>query len=107
MNKDYAADNTDKIATYVHNLFKPEDPILADIRQRATQAGLPSIHVGRMDGLHLEVLKQLRLELLLDTQVFAYFAAWALKENSTLLSTNPSMPKSLVKLSRKQKFHNR
>jgi caffeoyl-CoA O-methyltransferase len=56
MNKDYAAESTDKIANYVHDLFKPEDQLLVDVRRRATQAGLPSIHVGRMDGLHLEVL---------------------------------------------------
>jgi caffeoyl-CoA O-methyltransferase len=36
--------------------FQPEDPILAEIRERSARAGLPTIAVGRMDGLHLEVL---------------------------------------------------
>jgi caffeoyl-CoA O-methyltransferase len=56
MNKDYAAENVDKITRYVDELFKPEDETLAEIRGRAEAAGLPAIHVGRMDGLHLEVL---------------------------------------------------
>jgi caffeoyl-CoA O-methyltransferase len=41
---------------YVDNIFHPEDKVLRDIRMRAAQAGLPDIHVGYMDGLHLEVL---------------------------------------------------
>lgn len=44
------------IAQYVTELLQPEDAILAEIRQRATTAGLPDIHVSALDGLHLEVL---------------------------------------------------
>jgi caffeoyl-CoA O-methyltransferase len=45
-----------KIVQYVENTFSPEDPILKELRHRAELAGLPPIHVGKMDGLHLEVL---------------------------------------------------
>lgn len=45
-----------KLTPYALRLFKPEDSILAEIRTRSTAAGLPIIHVGAMDGLHLEVL---------------------------------------------------
>jgi caffeoyl-CoA O-methyltransferase len=47
---------TDAIETYVEKTFQPEDEILVSIRERAAKAGLPDIHIGRMDGLHLEVL---------------------------------------------------
>ena len=56
MDKSYAAAAQDKITHYVTDLFKPEDPLLTDVRKTAATAGLPDIHVGRMDGLHLEVL---------------------------------------------------
>ena len=36
--------------------FHPEDDILREIRERSVAAGLPSIAVGRMDGLHLEII---------------------------------------------------
>ncbi|MBM3381173.1 MAG: O-methyltransferase [Betaproteobacteria bacterium] len=45
-----------ELAQYAHDCFQPEDLILAEIRERAVQEKLPNIHVGRMDGLHLEVL---------------------------------------------------
>lgn len=44
------------LARYAAETFQPEDRLLADIRRRAEAAGLPPIHVGAMDGLHLEVL---------------------------------------------------
>lgn len=56
MNKDFAIAAQDKISDYVQRVFQPEDSFLADVRKRAEAAGLPPIHVGRMDGLHLEVL---------------------------------------------------
>lgn len=56
MNKDFSAAPEEKIAEYVLKVFKPEDPLLADVRKRAEAAAIPSIHVGKMDGLHLEVL---------------------------------------------------
>lgn len=43
-------------AEYVLATFKPEDALLADTRRRAAAAGLPPIHVGPFDGLHLEVI---------------------------------------------------
>lgn len=45
-----------ELAEYAIKCFQPEDDILAEIRIRAAQEKLPNIHVGRMDGLHLEVL---------------------------------------------------
>ena len=44
------------IASWVERLFAPTDAVLADVRRRAVAAGLPPIHVGPMDGLHLEVI---------------------------------------------------
>jgi len=46
----------EKIQNYVTHVFAPEDPLLAEIRERSAREGLPQIHVGPMDGLHLEVL---------------------------------------------------
>src|SRR4051812_13983856 len=48
--------NDPKIFKYVENVFRPEDRVLAEIRQRSDQNGLPAIQVGSMDGLHLEIL---------------------------------------------------
>ena len=44
------------LARWTERTFHPEDDVLAEIRARAAAAGLPAIAVGRMDGLHLEVL---------------------------------------------------
>ena len=44
------------IAAWAEETFRPEDPVLREIRERSLAAGLPAIAVGRMDGLHLEVL---------------------------------------------------
>jgi caffeoyl-CoA O-methyltransferase len=44
------------LARWAEQVFAPEDPVLREIRERAAAAGLPPIQVGRMDGLHLEVL---------------------------------------------------
>ncbi|MGH7739832.1 MAG: O-methyltransferase, partial [bacterium] len=41
---------------YVLETFHPEDSVLLEIRDRAAREGLPNIHVGPMDGLHLEVI---------------------------------------------------
>jgi caffeoyl-CoA O-methyltransferase len=41
---------------WAERVFAPEDDVLAEIRARSVAAGLPPIAVGRMDGLHLEVL---------------------------------------------------
>jgi caffeoyl-CoA O-methyltransferase len=43
------------IASYVEKVFRPEDPVLVEIRERSARAGLPEIQVGRLDGLLLEV----------------------------------------------------
>lgn len=55
MSKSYSH-NSPELEEYVERVFHPEDPILKEIRERAARAGLPDIHVGKMDGLHLEVL---------------------------------------------------
>jgi predicted O-methyltransferase YrrM len=44
------------LAQWAEEVYSPEDEILAEIRARSDAAGLPPIQVGRMDGLHLEVL---------------------------------------------------
>lgn len=45
-----------KVVHYVEEVFQPEDAILRVARERAEKNGLPTIQVGKMDGLHLEVL---------------------------------------------------
>lgn len=45
-----------RIAPYVESLLAPEDEVLAEIRERSTREGLPTIAVGPFDGRHLEVL---------------------------------------------------
>lgn len=44
------------IADYVERTFRPEDAALRAARERSAAAGLPLIHVGAMDALHLEVV---------------------------------------------------
>ena len=44
------------IEDYTIETFHPEDKVLLEIRKRAEKEGLPDIHVGPMDGLHLEVI---------------------------------------------------
>ena len=44
------------LAAWAESVYRPEDEELRALRERADDAGLPPIHVGRMDGLHLEVL---------------------------------------------------
>ena len=58
MNKSFG--NSDpKLEEYTYRVFAPEDAFLADVRERSRAAGLPDIHVGALDGLHLEVLARL------------------------------------------------
>ena len=45
-----------ELARWAEETFAPEDAVLVEIRERSARAGLPGIQVGRMDGLHLEVL---------------------------------------------------
>jgi len=47
------------LSRWAEKTFAPEDPVLAEIRARSIAAGLPAIAVGKMDGLHLEVLARL------------------------------------------------
>jgi caffeoyl-CoA O-methyltransferase len=44
------------LTQYALDTFVPEDPILHEVRNSSAAAGLPTIHVGAMDGLHLEVI---------------------------------------------------
>jgi len=44
------------LARWAEETFAPEDAVLAEIRERSAREGLPGIQVGRMDGLHLEVV---------------------------------------------------
>lgn len=45
-----------ELAAWAARTYRPEDPVLLEIRQRSAEAGLPAIAVGPLDGLHLEVL---------------------------------------------------
>ncbi|MCA1663641.1 MAG: O-methyltransferase [Myxococcales bacterium] len=45
-----------ELARWAERVFRPEDDVLREIRARSVAAGLPAIAVGRMDGLHLEIL---------------------------------------------------
>ena len=44
------------LARWAEGVFRPEDEVLREIRERSIRAGLPAIAVGKFDGLHLEVL---------------------------------------------------
>jgi caffeoyl-CoA O-methyltransferase len=44
------------LAAWAEAVYRPEDPVLREIRARSAAAGLPPIEVGPFDGLHLEVL---------------------------------------------------
>lgn len=48
-----------EIAAYAESTFSPMDAVLSEIRSRAQAKGLPAIHVGAMDGLHLEILARM------------------------------------------------
>lgn len=54
--KRFAAPNDPRLLEYLERTFRPEDPALIEIRERAGRAGLPDIHVGDLDGLHIEIL---------------------------------------------------
>ncbi len=54
--KNFSATLSPEVNAWIEKTFHPEDPILAEIRTRSVERGLPQIHVGPMDGLHLEVL---------------------------------------------------
>jgi predicted O-methyltransferase YrrM len=54
--KDYSAKSDDKLTRYLARVFRPEDPVLKEARERSLKSGLPEIQVGPMDALHLEVL---------------------------------------------------
>ena len=44
------------LSRWAEDVFRPEDAVLREIRERSVREGLPAIAVGRFDGLHLEVL---------------------------------------------------
>lgn len=56
MDKTFGAPNDTAILQYLTSVFMPEDHVLNQIRRYSNESGLPSIHVGEFDGLHLEVL---------------------------------------------------
>src|SRR3954464_5444162 len=45
-----------ELARWAESVFRPEDAVLQEIRERGVREGLPAIAVGRFDGLHLEVI---------------------------------------------------
>jgi caffeoyl-CoA O-methyltransferase len=44
------------LAAWAEAVYRPEDAVLREIRERSAAAGLPPVQVGRFDGLHLEVI---------------------------------------------------
>src|SRR5688572_6105075 len=44
------------LRAYVEKTYHPEDAVLAEVRRRARDAGLPEIHVSPLDGRHLTAL---------------------------------------------------
>ena len=46
----------EEITQYVEKVFSPEDTVLRDVRESTTTVGMPSIQIGKMDALHLEVI---------------------------------------------------
>lgn len=53
--KSFACTNP-QLTDYVYECFQPESENTREIRERAAREKLPNIHVGAMDGLHLEIL---------------------------------------------------
>jgi caffeoyl-CoA O-methyltransferase len=49
----------ERLAAWAAGVYRPEDDVLREIRERSVAAGLPPIQVGPFDGLHLEVLARL------------------------------------------------
>src|SRR5512138_3974529 len=47
---------SEALAAWAASVYRPEDDVLREIRERSAAAGLPPIEVGSFDGLHLEVL---------------------------------------------------
>ena len=47
-----------ELSRWAEETFAPEDEVLREIRERCAREGLPTIQVGKMDGLHLEVLSR-------------------------------------------------
>src|ERR1700686_3065901 len=45
-----------RLTRWAEQVYRPEDEVLREIRERSIREGLPPIAVGRFDGLHLEVL---------------------------------------------------
>src|SRR5213075_1186406 len=54
-NKGFGQGDAD-LARWAEDVFRPEDDVLREIRERGLREGLPAIAVGKFDGLHLEVL---------------------------------------------------
>lgn len=57
--KSYSLGDRSDIAEYVEELFQPEDRILAEVRTRSLEKGLPPIQVCSMDARHLEVIARM------------------------------------------------
>jgi caffeoyl-CoA O-methyltransferase len=58
MNKAFGNDDPE-LTRYLYDVYRPEDPQLREVRERAAGAGLPGIQVAALDGRHLEVLVRL------------------------------------------------
>jgi caffeoyl-CoA O-methyltransferase len=54
--KHYFGGEEEKLVRYLNRVFKPEDTVLRETRERSLRQKLPEIQLGSMDALHLEVL---------------------------------------------------
>lgn len=57
--KNFSASSDEQLANYFHEVFKPEDAILSEIRNSIAKEGLPPIQLTAADGRHLQVLASL------------------------------------------------
>jgi len=48
--------NDPRVRAYLESVLRPEDAVLAEIRERSKSSGLPDIQVARFDGRHLETI---------------------------------------------------
>ena len=58
MNKLFGNED-ERVGQYVAQVYAPEDDVLADIRTRSAEAGLPDIQVAALDARHLEVVARI------------------------------------------------
>jgi len=78
MNKSYAVRDL-KVAEYVAKLYSKQEASLQHIRDAASKAGMPDIHVSPLDALHLEVIvRMLRAKKAVEIGTLAGYSGTAI-----------------------------